>query len=407
MSRRVASWVRWACGWGALLGVIMVPVWVPAAHRPPNVVVVIVDGMGPGMVVASRYVKGGPTHRLALDGLPVVGWVTTYSANNGVTDSAAAGTALACGIKTNNGYVGVNPLGEPCETLLDVAKAQGYRTAIITNTSIVDATPAAFYAHVSNRRDSKSVAAWIASANVDLMVGGGSEWLATANGIVAAWRSMGRQATTNWDNWATDSPVLALLQPGDFKYEWEMPTRSFEAVVTRAMGHLMAQATPFVAVIESGLVDKAAHRNWLRHAMQEMIVLDRLIPYLRAFPNTLLIVTADHDTGGLAINGYRERAQYTGAALWEGTTRQRVVSWASGPDMVMRVKGLGVTESDLENTDITDKAQHTAIDVPLYASGPFSTWFAGVQDNTQVFQRLRQVVTQPLVGPWAPTQLTE
>lgn len=379
---------------------MLCPVALQAANRPPNVILVIVDGMGPGMVVASRYVKGGPGHRLALDGFPVVGWVTTYSANNGVTDSAAAGTALACGIKTNNGYVGVNPSGEPCETLLDVAKAQGYRTAIITNTSIVDATPAAFYAHVSNRRDSKAVSTWIPSANLDLMVGGGSEWLGAAYGIATSWRATGGHATTDWGDWPKEGPLLALLQPGDLMYEWQMPTRSFEAVVTRSITHLMSTGVPFVAIIESGLVDKAAHRNWLRYAMSEMDVLDRIMVFLRQLPNTLLVITADHDTGGLAINGYRERAQYTGAALWEGTTRQRVVTWASGPDMVMRGKGIRVTESDLEATDITDKAQHTAIDVPLYASGPFSAWFAGVLDNTQVFSNLRRVVTQPSVGPW-------
>jgi len=403
VNRQMSVWRLAAC-WG-LLGWVLTGIGVSqgiqAARRPPNVVVVVVDGMGPGMVVASRYTKGGPSHRLALDGFPVVGWVTTYSANNGVTDSAAAGTALACGIKTNNGYVGVNPRGEPCETLLDVANAMGYRTAIITNTSMVDATPAAFYAHVSNRRDSKSVAAWMASANIDLMVGGGSEWLVTANGVVSSWRTRGGQVTTNWGDESMGFPLLALLQPGDFSYEWETPTRSFEAVVTRSMSHLVAKGEPFVAVIESGLVDKAAHRNWLRYAMAEMDTLDRLIPFLRQIPNTLLVLTADHDTGGLAINGYREWAHYTGAALWEGTTRQRVVTWASGPDMVIRSKGMGVTESDLEVTDIADKAQHTAMDVPLYASGPFSAWFAGILDNTQVFDRLRKVVTQPAVGPWA------
>ena len=379
--------IRW-CSWVALVCWI---VW-GGIVASPNVVLVIAGGMGPSLQVATRYYLGGPTHELAVDKMPVVGRIKTYSANSGVSDAGASGTALACGIKTNNGYVGMTADGQPCTTLLDVAKQQGYITALITNTLITDPTPASFFAHVNNRIATRDIVLQLANSGVDVMIGGGHGVLSPSiNGLLM---DVGWVVTSDLRGLGNGFPTLILPYSGAFPLLSTQPTWSIFGVMTELYKTIDQHPSPSFVVIDMGQMEGLAQRNRLRQLLKEAAEWDKVMAWLRERPNTLLVGVTDYDTGGLSIGGGRDWVGMRGDALWDGSGRQRVVVWAFGPESEMRMKGITITEERLESREFGVKAMNTAVDVGVVASGPFSNRLMGTMENSQV----AVIVTEILGG---------
>ena len=364
-----------------------------AAATAKNVILFIGDGMGPVQRRVARLSNGARGHGLAMERLPVTGLVHTSCADPlaGVTDSAAAATALATGVKTVNGAIGVDPAGATVPTILELAKAAGKATGLVTTCQVTDATPAAFGAHVPDRRDQSEIARqFIEESRVDLILGGGADW----------WRPLG--AERRFPSHQLDDPAAAGLsrhgdlieRAGDHGYATAFapeelrvlsrpkalglfanqelfrqsrpgegghydPPVTLEALTLEAIRLLSHHPEGFFLMVEEAAIDRMGHYNNARLAIRAVHELDRAVARARAETDdaeTLLIVTADHECGGLGFDdGFAEGSDEPSASL--------------ELDACLRWETTG----------------HTPVSVPLNASGPGADRLAGDYENTHVF----------------------
>jgi alkaline phosphatase len=338
----------------------------PPAREPHNIVLMIGDGMGVAQLTAARIEAG----RLEMERLPVGGLESTWSASLLVTDSAASGTAYATGSKTLNGTVSMSPEGEPLETVLEHAEDRGMATGLVVTCSVTHATPAVFVAHVASREDDIEIARQMAASGVEVLFGGGrSFFLPRAEGgerddgadLVAAMRER-MPVALSADEFrrlgATDraAALLAGEQPPGAR-ERDPDLRE---LTEKALEVLSRDEDGFFLMVEGSQIDWAAHENEHDWLVDEVLDFDSAVGAVLDFAErdgrTLVIVTADHETGG-----------YT---LLEGSLERRAV-----------------TEPDFACDE------HTATMVPLLAYGPGSEAFGGIGDNAAVGRRLIDLVT--------------
>lgn len=338
---------------------------------PRNVILLIGDGMGHNHVALARHRAVGPAGRLYMERLPVAGWLRTYSANRLVTDSAAASTAMACGVKTDNGRIGTTPDGIAWQSILERARQKGYRTGLVATSTITHATPAGFAAHVDTRAMEIDIAVQMLTCGVDVMFGGGRRyWLPEPNGKRADGRSLINEARTAGYQVVYSKDQLAALTPGPVlglfaddamtTYDPEpspaVMTRTAIDLLSANSGEWFAPAPRFFLMIEGSQIDWAAHGNDADNVVRQTLLFDLAIKEAIDFAcrdkNTLVVITADHETGGLILQ--REKDNHVAD------------EWAT--------KG------------------HTAVDVPIYAFGPGSMRFSGTLDNTDIAKRIAEVL---------------
>ena len=316
---------------------------IPDAAPIKNVILLIGDGMSSEHVWAAWICNGG---KLNVEKLPYTGFSRTYSANKLVTDSAAGGTALACGEKTDNGMLGQTPKGKHLQSLAAVMMDAPYskKAGLVVTKAITDATPAAFYAHTSSRKNTKKIAAQLCEAGLQVVVGGGSEHF-TAEQVAAL-------------NAVAGSHVL-LAAPEHCPYAAERGALLPEQT-RQALRILEQSPTGFFLMIEGSEIDSASHAKELRRAVEETLDFDsalgEVLAWMEGRTDTLLVVTADHQTGGLVIHDGNVKAG--------------------------QVKGSYATDS------------HTGIAVPIYAAGPGASRFTGVMENTEIPRLILQLLSQ-------------
>ncbi len=399
-----------------------------------NVVFFIGDGMGPAQVTAARIYKDGASGEgLHLDKMEQVGLVRTWAANGMVTDSAAAGTALASGVKTNLFAIGMDPDGEDVESMLVKAKRKGMSTGVISTARITHATPAAFYAHTRNRFGEADIAAQLIESDAwDLAMGGGREFFMTnlqvdgetdKKGVRGDGRDLLKEATDKGIRLvqtreqfdalirdANDGPdpigrVLGIFNADHMAYELERDTDVWGEPSIREMTEIAIQILSknpagYLLMVEGGRIDHAAHANLGKHVMAEVIAMDEAVAYASASEDgnghrPLVVVTADHETGGLAINGYESIEIQGDAMLTESRAAgKEILTFASGP-------GAERPDGEVDRTDLrymqpalnpSDSAVHTGVDVAVYAQGPGSEKFKGTMDNTEVAKKIMEVL---------------
>lgn len=389
--------------------------------------------MGPSQVTAARIYKGGADGPgLTLDTLPYVGHVRTWAANGLVTDSAAAGTALATGIKTNIFAIGMDRDGKPVESMLVKAKRKGMSVGVISTARITHATPACFYAHTRNRFGEGEIAVQLIESNDwDLAMGGGRGFFMTnlqADGETGekGLRGDGRdllkeamdkgirlmQTREQFDALAREAEagteigrVFGVFNADHMAYElerskdvWGEP--SLKEMTEVAMRILGRNPNGYLLMVEGGRIDHACHDGLAKLAVTEVIAMDEAVASAIATEEPdggkpLVVVTADHETGGLAINGYAG-LDVKGDALMTDTRAigKEVISFSSGP-------GAKRPEGEVDRTDhhyrqaalhLTDSAVHTGVDVAVYAQGPGAEKFTGTMDNTDVAKRIMAVL---------------
>jgi alkaline phosphatase len=335
----------------------------PPEDRPRNVILFLGDGMGLGHVSAAEILLHGPGSTLTLSALETVGLMRTWAANDLITDSAASGTAIASGFKTDRKMVGVLPDGRPVRNLFEAARARGLATVVITTSGLVDATAASFTAHVADRDSHHIIFQQMLDSGTDVMIGG--DWSRYRKArknrdyqvMVADLKDLGSargyQVVRDLEALrAATLPVLGLFPPRDVGPDAYGPP--LETSLRRAHELVGRDPQGFIMVVESEITDEAGHDNDIAGVMEGMRELDAAVALAlqlaAADEETLVIVTADHDTGTLAlVDG-------------EYDTGRAIVRWASG--------------------------EHSAQSVPLFASGPGSTLFAGVLDNTDIGVRV-------------------
>ena len=362
------------------------------AEKPQvkNVIYLIGDGMGFGAVSSLLLSEDSVT---GFEQAPVIGLSETCSANNYVTDSPAGGTALACGIRTKNGYLGVDPEGKPLTSILRKAQAMGKRSGIVVNTVLTEATPAAFYAGVTSRSMSFDIAKQFTESGVDVAIGAGLEpfikrpdsldltatlinkgydvhldWKTVLNttskkfvGILPMGDVHRRNESGNTTAGAADGAEVCLAaklaasseENGDTTRLSE-PTVYLEKATAKALEVLSNDNRQgFFLMIESAIIDGYGHNNDSEGMIEEMKEFDntlrQLVAYVNQHPETLLVVTADHETGGTGVS-YK--------SYEVGSTTPVQLSFST--------KG------------------HTGTVVPVFAYGAGAEAFAGIMKNTDL-----------------------
>ena len=318
-----------------------------------NVILMIGDGNGLAQISSALFANAG---QLNLTQLKNMGLVKTQAADDFTTDSAAGATAYATGKKANNRALGVDPAGKPVENLPDILHKYGFSSGIVTTDRLTGATPAAFYAHHPERDDAEQIAAYLRESKLDLFVGGGGHNFAAEHANLASAgftliEDMVESEAGRIGYFAAERSLPKIL---DGRGDYLLNSTAF------ALDFFEKKGKPFFLMVEAANIDSGGHGNSTSTIVSEMLdfdeVIGAVIRYVDAHPNTLLIVTADHETGGVSIP--------------QGDLASSTVELAYHSD------------------------DHTAILVPIFAYGTHSGDFRGVYDNTAVFDKIMKLVTE-------------
>ncbi len=407
---------------------------VMAESAPKNIIYMIGDGMGPAYTTAYRYFKDDPNTKV-VD--PTVfdtilrGMAHTYPDDHTyVTDSAAGATALSSGHKSYNGAIAVDTDKKPVKTMLEVAKERGMTTALVATSQINHATPASFASHNESRRNYDEIAndyidnKIAGKLPVDLMLGGGTKYYVREDrNLVEEFKAAGYQYS---DNFAAMSdlkqvPALGLFAEVGLPFALdENPTRLTQ-MTTKALDLLDDQNNKgFFVMIEGSQIDWCGHANDIACAMGEMDDFAKSIEQAKAYvdknPDTLLVITADHSTGGLTLGAHGQYKWETdvvkGVKATAGTITKALLEsedlksvWQKYSDIefteanaikLSEAKKMGDKALVLAVKDIINHASftgwttggHTAIDVQVFAYGKRAEDFYGSQNNTAIANKL-------------------
>lgn len=318
--------------------------------RTRGVVLVIADGMGISHLFAARAELAGPAGELFVETLPTTGWLTTFSERSLYTDSAAAAAAMATGQKTAPALLAIGRNGQHYRTVVEAAREAGLATGLITDSYVLDATPAAFVAH-ARRRDYERIAEQVGAAGLDVLVGTvptEAAWVGTLTSVLADHETVIVDDLAAWETTlASNTPVAGLFPADSIADPDHAP--SLVDLATGALARLAREPAGFFLMVETEEVDSGAHDGDLRRVIGGIRALDDVVREVATFAqrqgDILVVVTSDHETGGLGITGGSD-----------GTPI--LVRWAT--------------------------SGHTAEPVPVFALGPGAEQLAGVHDNTEV-----------------------
>jgi alkaline phosphatase len=353
-----------------------------------NVILVVGDGMGAAQREAIELASAGAYGTLTMDSLPHAGLVGTNSANTDqpITDSAAAATAMASGVKTYNGRVGVDTRNAAVPTVLEQAKEAGKAAGIVTTSSVTDATPAAFAAHVDDRSLKPQIARqYLEQSEPDVILGGGRRFWVPAEeeseDLTQRAREQGYAYVTDRStlNSAADSKLLGLFAEGAMyeaapegergSYE---PTVPLPEMTQKAIEVLSEDADGFFLLVEEEAIDAMGHDGNGTLMLKAGRALDQTVEIAKNFAEengeTLLIVVGDHECCGLAIEQPEE-----GGKAGPGE---------DGP--------FSVADSDQRFLLDNSTSGHTAVDVPLTAMGPGAERLDGSYENTFIHEVMVQ-----------------
>lgn len=417
-----------------ILAILFVPVLTGlqtrAAGEPArNVILMIGDGMGSFQRQAAAQLAG---RALEMDQMPVAGAIANPAANWRVTDSAAAATAMATGRKTAIGALSVAPDGTRLETILERARKKGLVTGLIATSSITHATPAAFAAHQVWRDCEAAIASQLLEARVDLMLGGGHGFFipgSNPGSLRRDRRDLIQEFMSRGYCFAEDQGGLEALNAlpalGLFAREEMAPALdrdparqpSVAEMTRKALGLLSAAGHGFFLMVEGSQIDWACHANDPGWAVAEVLAFDQAVSVARQFatvhPGTLVIVVADHETGGMGpgpdyfVNADALRGQKASgkaiAAMAAGQRERELIAgllkqYAGVSDLSPAEQALLTQASELEpaiNRIMSARAgitwstgSHTGKNVPLTAEGAQSGLFAGYYDNTEIYRKI-------------------
>jgi alkaline phosphatase len=356
----------------AVTSIAFMPVWPASADNPVraarNVILLIGDGMGSAQVETCRRAAALAGRRLAMDSMPVTSLVITTSAGGEITDSAAAATAMATGRKTVNGRLGIGPDGEYLPNITESVRATGGLIGLVTNCSITSATPAGFVVHIPDRDSGRDIARAMVEAGPDVALGGGAAFFMPtlferARPALDSALEKGYTVVMELDELeaAFTLPLLGLFAMTDMPYELDRDLAeepSLRQMTQKALA-LLAKSSGdagFFLMVEGGRIDHACHAMDSNRLIAEVASLDDAVSaaleFARRRGDTLVVVTADHETGQLEV-----------------TNDGRIVFGHDG---------------------------HTEALVPLFAEGPGQEWFSiGVLDNTDIARLIARALCPP------------
>ena len=366
-------------------------------QKTTNVIYLIGDGMGFGAVSSLLLSSDAET---GFEMAPVIGLNETCSANNYVTDSPAGGTALATGTRTCNGFLGVGPDSVQLISILKKAQAMGKKTGIVVNTTLTEATPGAFYAGVTSRKESYKIAEQFTQSNVDVAIGAGLsafinrpdsvdltavliekgydvylDWRQILNtqsekfvGILEMSDVHRRNKVRTTTAGAADgaevclAAQLAAAASNEDTIRFSEPTEYLQKACVKALEQLEKNAPKgFFLMVESAIIDGYGHNNDADGMVEEMHEFDQtlktLVAYVNSHPNTLLVVTADHETGGTSV-----------------TYKSHPINEPEGLKLGFSTKG------------------HSGTVVPIFAYGAGAEHFAGIFQNREIPEIIEKLI---------------
>ncbi len=338
----------------------------PIRHgKAKNVILMIGDGMGVSQITAGMIKNN---NRLNLERFPIVGLHKSYSSDNLITDSAAGATAFSAGVKTYNGAIGVNPRKKPVKTILEECEEKGMATGLVSTSTIVHATPASFIAHQPSRKMYEEIAADFLKTEVDLFIGGGKKYfdrrdtdernlyeeLEAKDYYVSDYFKEKMSAikfdpNKNFAYFTADDDPLPVASGRDYLYGATRVSTGFLKAHSKGKGYFL--------LIEGAQIDWGGHANDANYIISEMLDFDKsigaVLDWAEKDGETLVVVTADHETGGFSIN-------------------------------------LGTTQDTMVTEFTTD--YHTAEMIPVFAYGPGAERFSGIYENTAIYDKIKKAL---------------
>ena len=324
-------------------------------ERPKNIILIIGDGTGLNQIALSRIAIGGLDYKLAIDQMPYTGFSLTHSHNNVYTDSAAAATAWATGVKTINRFLSISPDKKELPTIPEILSSKDYLSGLVATSSITHATPAAFYAHIDSRYEEEEIAEQLVNSTISIALGGGKEFFDLDKLKDSARFISTKNSLLNME--LGSSRVIGLFDDDGIYRSTNKPTQL--EMTNRAIKYLNEQTESchgFFLMSEGSQIDWASHDNDAEKMIVEFEDFDNTIRsvmnFVTADKETLLIITADHETGGLQI--LKQADDFV------------EVQWGTG--------------------------RHTGIPVGVYAYGPGAHLFKGLMDNTDIHKKIMSLV---------------
>ena len=350
--------------------------------KAKNVILLIGDGMSASQITSYRLLKEGPNGRIAMDRFPISGIVLTHSADAIITDSASSATAYSTGSKTKNSYLGVDKDGQILENLTEKLDDFGFISALISTSEVTHATPAAFSSHVDSRRDTDEISSQMLESKVATILGGGRNFFLPPEkgGKRKDKRNLLEEAKKSHkilthknqlviSNINPSEKILGLFADEHLRDEGTPDNHPSEPTLTEMLKFSLERAEAAIdnqcrgsfIMVEGSQVDWAGHANNIDYLERELGEFDEAtryaLDYAKNNQNTLVVVTADHETGGLLIEPI-------------------ALSYYTGNNIKFSF-----------NTAIGG-GSHTGVPVPVYAYGPGAINFSGTLDNTDVYHAI-------------------
>ncbi|HET9722594.1 MAG TPA: alkaline phosphatase [Actinomycetota bacterium] len=409
------------------------PATLPPDQQPRNVILMIGDGMGPESVELGRLFAGALEMEALDEGAP--GSATTQDISGGTTDSAASATALATGCKTYDGAISVDVNGAELGTAWERAHGLGKASGILSSVFLADATPGVWAAHADSRYNYTEIATEQARSGVEVLLGAGAQYYrpqgAYGTGgpnLINEMRDAGYDYVRKASELAkADGPkLLGFFGGATMTYALDRPLSptltepTLAQMTDKALELLSTDAEGFFLVVEGGAIDWLAHKKDAAGVMHDVAAFDDAIAVARAFAEadgeTLLVVTADHETGGLQVGadvdlpflrGIRATTDIIWSAIEGGMTVEKAMRTYGGITNLSASERRTISScaSDLGIADVLsarggvrwgwgscEGAHHTDTPVPVFATGPGAASFDGDLDNAVIGQLILDAV---------------
>ncbi len=329
------------------------------SKKPKNIIFLIGDGMGVTQVFSGLTANKG---HLFLENCKYIGFSKTQPADKFITDSAAGGTALSAGVKTYNGAIAVDMDKKPVGTILEAAEEKGFATGLVSSSAITHATPASFIAHQPERSMYEEIAADFLKTDIDVFIGGGRDHFTKRKDSL----NLVEKLIENGYRYEEDMNVVKRVKKGKLAalVADVHPGRVTERgdmlpVATKTAINILSKNNKgFFLMVEGSQIDWGGHASSTVFIVEEMLDFDRAIGKALEFAakdgETLIVITADHETGGMAITG-------------------------------------GIMEQGIVKAGFPTKG-HTAVMVPVFAYGPGAEEFIGIMENTEVHDKMKKLL---------------
>lgn len=337
-------------------------------QKPVNVILLIGDGMGLSQVSTAFYYQ--QDHLSNFPRFKQIGLINTSSASHKITDSAAGATAFACGVKTYNGSIGLNADSTKQKNITEIVSlGREMKTGIVSTSSVTHATPACFYAHVPYRKMEYDIAKAMAGSDIDFFAGGGKKFFRSelktleSAGFLIDTSSLPNDAQVEWD---LNKRYGYLLAENGMPRMLDGRGKFLANATSLALDYLSKNDDGFFLMVEGSQIDWGGHENNYDYLATELLDFDQTIgkalDFAKKDQNTLVIVLADHETGGLTLGG---KAVKNGDIMSDDYGQLQAFFSTGG---------------------------HSTTLIPVFAYGPGAENFQGIYQNNEVFHKMLQVL---------------